>query len=372
MPKILIADDEPNILMLLQIMLKDIDAEIICAENGAIAIEKATKLAPDLVITDVIMPQKNGFEVCSAIRNTPKIAQIPIIILSALGDEYNKITGFEEGANDYLIKPFNAEHLRERVNALLFRSAPESPQSHAKPSPHSEAINSIPVIPTGCAALDCNLNGGIPRGSNILIVGPLGVGKSSFSRQFLCDGLNQHEKSMLIALDDAPNRIRTALNTHLPKTTLSDHESKNEFALVDAYSWLSLSDNQTETFSVTGALELNQLAGIISDAGFTIDQTVQKKKGGRRVIDSISSLLVNFELSQVQRFLSQIARTATAFGDVTSLFIIEAGTVDQQTLNNIKYIMDGVIEFSIRDNTRHVRAASMKWMRVNPNWTTIP
>jgi KaiC/GvpD/RAD55 family RecA-like ATPase len=353
-------------------MLKDIDAKIICAENGQIAIEKAIKHQPDLVITDVIMPQKNGFEVCSAIRNTPKISQIPIIILSALGDEYNKITGFEEGANEYLIKPFNAEHLKERVKALLFRSNTELAELTASSHTNLAGPDSAPVIPTGYAALDRNLNGGIPRGSNILIVGPLGVGKSSFSRHFLCDGLKQNEKSMFIALDDAPNRIRAALNTHLASTTLSDHASKNEFALVDAYSWLSLTDDQTETFSVTGALELNQLAGIISDAGFTIDQTVQKKKGGRRVIDSISSLLVNFELSQVQRFLSQIARTATAFGDVTSLFIIEAGTVDQQTLNNIKYIMDGVIEFSHNNNTRQVRAASMKWMPIITNWTTIP
>ena len=101
MSKILIADDESNILMLLGVMLKEIDAEVITAEDGEIAIQKAKEHQPDLIITDVVMPKKNGFEVCRTIRNTPEIENTPIIILSALGDEYNKITGFEEGADDF-------------------------------------------------------------------------------------------------------------------------------------------------------------------------------------------------------------------------------------------------------------------------------
>ena len=103
MTKILIADDEQNILTLLEIMLKDLDAEIISAENGEIAISKAKEFKPDLIISDVVMPKKNGFEVCRVVRNTENISNTPIILLSALGDEYNKLTGFEEGADDYII-----------------------------------------------------------------------------------------------------------------------------------------------------------------------------------------------------------------------------------------------------------------------------
>ncbi len=97
-------------------------------------------------------------------------------------------------------------------------------------------------------------------------------------------------------------------------------------------------------------------------------QSIQEKGGGRRLIDSISSLLISFDLGTVQRFLNQIARTGIAFGGVTTLFVLEEGTVDETLLNNVKYIMDGVIEFK-RDDTNHqCRVSSMKWAKSNPAW----
>ncbi len=374
MQKILIADDEANILMLLEIMLKDMNAEIISAENGEIALEKAKEHHPDLIITDVVMPKKNGFEVCRELRKHPKFSKTPIIILSALGDEYNKITGFEEGATDYLVKPFNIEELKERVKSLLYRNQ----NNHAvevlstkKPNVVTASTQnlSINIIPTAISQLDKNINGGLPRGSNILILGPIGKGKSSFSREFICNGLNNNEKCLFVALDDDPNRIRQSLAPYL-KQDPSYFEDNKQLCVVDAYSWSSLAESENE-FAVSGVLELNQLAGIIADAGYKIGQTVQEKKGGRRVIDSISSLLVNFELPQVQRFLSQIARTSAAFGDITTLFIMEEGAVQEQTLNNIKYIMDGVIEFNDHEGQRSIRVSSMKWMKTNPEWIVV-
>jgi len=376
MQRILIADDEANILMLLDIMLRDLDVEVIRAENGEIALQKAKKFKPDLVITDVVMPKKNGFEVCRELRAISDFSQIPIIILSALGDEYNKITGFEEGANDYIIKPFNVEALKERVKALLYRNdgthtGEVSPTDNPNIVRSKEKQVEINIIPTGISQLDKNINGGIPRGSNILIVGPIGKGKSSFAREFISNGLKNDERSLFVALDDDPNRVRQSLSAMLNNQNVQAYEQKRQFSVVDAYSWSSLTDRSEERFAVTGALELNQLAGIISDASHDIGQTVQEKAGGRRVIDSISSLLVNFELAQVQRFLSQIARTSAAFGDVTTLFIMEEGTVQEQTLNNIKYIMEGVIEFADHEDQRSVRVSSMKWMKTNPDWIKI-
>jgi KaiC/GvpD/RAD55 family RecA-like ATPase len=82
-------------------------------------------------------------------------------------------------------------------------------------------------------------------------------------------------------------------------------------------------------------------------------------------------LLIHFELSVVQRFLNQIARTSLAFGGVTTLFIFEEGTVDETILNNIKYIMDGVIEFKKENQERKARVASMKWAKYNHTWVTV-
>jgi KaiC/GvpD/RAD55 family RecA-like ATPase len=102
-----------------------------------------------------------------------------------------------------------------------------------------------------------------------------------------------------------------------------------------------------------------------------LGQSVQGKAGGRRVIDSISSLLVNFDLPSAQRFITQITRTAVAFGDVTTLFILEEGTVSEQVLNNIKYVMDGIIEFGEIDGVRSVRVQSMKWTAHSTQWQPI-
>jgi CheY-like chemotaxis protein len=370
MVKILIADDEPNILMLTELLFRDIGMDVVTADNGQTAIDLAAKEKPDLILTDIVMPNKNGFEVCRAIRSMPEISDTPIIILSAIGDEYNKITGFEEGANDYITKPFNVDELKARAKALLMRYNPKpttSSQVSASLGIQSSIDLKIDHVSTGISDLDACLDGGLPTGSNILVLGPIGHGKSSFCRQFISSGLKNNEKCLFVAIDDDPKRIRGHLSNKL-SVNVSTFEKMGLIRFVDAYSWSSFAPPEQEPFAINGMLDLNQLSGVISDAGYDLGQTVQNKLGGRRVIDSISSLLVNFDLSAVQRFLSQIARTAISFGGVTTIFVIEQGTVDEMILNNIKYIMDGILEFSEIENKRAVRVASMKWTKYISKW----
>ncbi len=381
MTKILIADDEPNILMLSEVMFQEMGFDVYTAVNGQDAINKALEIKPDIIITDIIMPIKDGFDVCRSVRNNPEINDIPIIILSAMGDEYNKITGFEGGADDYVTKPFNVEELKARVKALLSRHKMRkiSLLTHLKEELEStkdslaiaqEVNPEIEYIPSGIPELDQALNGGLPKGSNILVIGPLGSGKSTFSRLFTVEGLKNCERALFIAIDDAPKQIRKMLSLELNKS-ITEYEELGLIRFVDAYSWSSFITQENEPFAINGILELNQLSGVISDAGFELGQTVQNKLGGRRIIDSISSLLVNFELPSVQRFINQIGRTAIAFGGVTTLFVLEQGTVSDQVLNNIKYIMDGIIEFNESNNEKKFRVASMKWVPFKQDWVTF-
>lgn len=362
MTSILIVDDEKNILLILELMLKDMGLSVMTAENGEVAIEKAVMYQPDLIITDVVMPKKNGFEVCQSIRNTPGISDTPIIILSALGDEYNKITGFDEGADDYVTKPFSLDELKARIKAILLRSQSrrEKPSLISKPD--------LQHMPTGNEAFDHALGGGLPTGSNILCIGPLGSGKSSFSRRFLSKALSTYQKALFVAVDDHPQKIKQTL-TPLFEKSVSDYEKQGQLRFVDAYSWSSgVSD---EKFSLMGSLELNQLSAKIADAGFDIGQTIQEKQGGIRVIDSISSLLTGFPLPQVQRFIHQISRTSLAFGGVVTLFLVEEGTVSEQVLNNIKYGMDGIVEFRRQETGPEMRVALMKWSSFSSHWLPV-
>jgi two-component system, OmpR family, alkaline phosphatase synthesis response regulator PhoP len=119
--KILIADDEPDILEIIQYNLKREGYEVITAKDGDEALMKAKATRPDLIILDIMMPKKNGVEVCEILRSQPAFKDTLIIFLTALNDESSHIKGLETGADDYINKPISPKVLISRVNALFRR-----------------------------------------------------------------------------------------------------------------------------------------------------------------------------------------------------------------------------------------------------------
>ncbi|MEO5948066.1 MAG: response regulator transcription factor [Chitinophagaceae bacterium] len=119
--KILIADDEPDILEILKFNLDNEGYEVITAKDGDEALEKARRNQPDLVILDVMMPKKNGVEVCQILRGQAAFNETLIIFLTAVNDEGTHIKGLETGADDYISKPISPKVFLSRVNALFRR-----------------------------------------------------------------------------------------------------------------------------------------------------------------------------------------------------------------------------------------------------------
>jgi len=119
--KILIADDEPDILEIIQYNLVREGYEVITAKDGDEALQKAKQANPDLVMLDIMMPKKNGVEVCQLLRAQPAFQHTLIIFLTALSDESTHIKGLESGADDYVSKPISPKVLVSRVNALFRR-----------------------------------------------------------------------------------------------------------------------------------------------------------------------------------------------------------------------------------------------------------
>jgi len=119
--RILIADDEPDILEIISYNLGKEGYEIHTAKDGNEAIDKAKQLNPDLIILDVMMPKKTGMEVCQILRNQAMFEKTLIIFLTALSDEASQIKGLEFGADDYVNKPISPKVLTSRVNALFRR-----------------------------------------------------------------------------------------------------------------------------------------------------------------------------------------------------------------------------------------------------------
>lgn len=117
--KVLIVDDEPSALTTLDAILAGDGYQLEYATSGIVALEKAELLLPDLILLDVMMPGMNGFEVCRRLRATPTVAEVPIIILTALDDRSSRLQGIEAGADDFLIKPVDRQELRLRVRTIL-------------------------------------------------------------------------------------------------------------------------------------------------------------------------------------------------------------------------------------------------------------
>lgn len=119
--KILIADDEPDILEIIEFNLQAQGYDVTTAKNGDEAFEKAKQVKPDLIILDIMMPGKNGIEVCKMLRMIPAFKQTLIVFLTALSDETTEIKGLETGADDYLTKPISPKVLVSKINALFRR-----------------------------------------------------------------------------------------------------------------------------------------------------------------------------------------------------------------------------------------------------------
>ncbi len=121
--KILIADDEPDILEILEYNLQSEGYVVIKAKDGLEAIELAIRHTPDLIILDVMMPHRSGMEVCQTLRGKTEFSHTLILMLTALSDEGSHVKGLEFGADDYVSKPISPKLLISRVNALFRRSA---------------------------------------------------------------------------------------------------------------------------------------------------------------------------------------------------------------------------------------------------------
>ncbi len=119
--KILLVDDEPDILEIVEYNLSSEGYQVFTAENGVEAIKKAKKYQPHLIILDVMMPEMDGIEACEKLRSIPDLSETIITFLTARGEDYSQVAGFEAGADDYITKPIKPKVLVSKVKALLRR-----------------------------------------------------------------------------------------------------------------------------------------------------------------------------------------------------------------------------------------------------------
>ena len=142
MPTLLIIEDEIDLQHVLEYNLRQAGYEVLCAGDGKTGLRLAAERVPQLVLLDLMLPDISGTQVCRTLKADPRTAAIAVIMLTARGEEADRIVGFELGADDYVVKPFSIRELMLRIGVSLRRGA-ASPEG-------------APVIEFGCLRIDCN------------------------------------------------------------------------------------------------------------------------------------------------------------------------------------------------------------------------
>lgn len=128
MARILVIEDEKDLQQILEFNLRQAGHDVLGALRGTDGLRLAREQHPDLVLLDLMLPDLSGTEICKTLKGDPATAMIPIIILTAKGEEIDRVLGFELGADDYVVKPFSVRELILRVRAMLRRPTKEQPQ----------------------------------------------------------------------------------------------------------------------------------------------------------------------------------------------------------------------------------------------------
>ena len=155
--RILVVDDEPDILELVQYNLTREHYDVVCVESGEEALTQVSATPPDLIILDLMLPGVDGLEVCRTLKRHPHTALIPVVMLTARGEEADIVAGLELGADDYLTKPFSPRVLLARIRAVLRRQHSEPVAADAvlthgalvlHPGRHEVLVQDQPVVLT--------------------------------------------------------------------------------------------------------------------------------------------------------------------------------------------------------------------------------
>ncbi len=133
LPLVLIVDDERDLARLVDFNLRQAGLETSLAHNADEALTALQQRPPDLVLLDLMLPDMSGTELCRRIKAQPKTAQVPVIMLTAKSEEPDRVTGFEAGADDYVVKPFSVRELVLRVKAVLRRAQAPEPSGPVAP-----------------------------------------------------------------------------------------------------------------------------------------------------------------------------------------------------------------------------------------------
>src|SRR5687768_8910799 len=148
--KILLADDSITIQKVVELTFSDGDYEVVATNNGAKAIQKLSEMRPDIILSDIIMPEKNGYEVCEYVKSHPEYRHIPVILLTGTFEPFDPDRAEKAGCDAVVTKPFESQSLIQKVEELIQQASSNSPaatEPAPAPPPTFEMEGDEPVAP---------------------------------------------------------------------------------------------------------------------------------------------------------------------------------------------------------------------------------
>ncbi|HVS31147.1 MAG TPA: EAL domain-containing protein, partial [Thermoanaerobaculia bacterium] len=145
-PLVLLADDNDDIVQLLKTYLRPLDCEFVVARDGEQALAVAQSRLPNVVLLDVMMPKRSGWEVCQALKSIHRTSKIAVVLVTGRGDVKDRLTGLQVGADDYLVKPFNRDEVLRRVRSLLERRPAKELSQAASDDIARDRVTGLPIM----------------------------------------------------------------------------------------------------------------------------------------------------------------------------------------------------------------------------------
>ncbi|RAP24623.1 hypothetical protein DID73_01450 [Candidatus Marinamargulisbacteria bacterium SCGC AG-343-K17] len=346
-PCILIADDEPNICRIAKLIISPDEFDVITAENGLDAYEKAIKFQPALVFSDILMPKCDGFELCHKIKSNDRTQHIPFIFLTGLDEKQFKSRLNEVNADDYLTKPFSSQDMKNMINRWV-----EKPIIHSEDAvvPIEKQANNKPnTFQFGNETLDDQLFGEIYPQTFTLINGPIGSGKSSLTRQFIMDGIQKEQLSMLLSFETPKEKLD-------PIFSLNDSQKKY-LQFCDASRWTTIDSEPWRNIDY------------IFDY---ISSECASRSFQRIVIDSFSHGFAFWPLVDILKFID-LCRALPNYQNQCMLWTINSHPQIESIEYHLQHVMDIGIRMKQTDGEFLTEIEYSKWQSYSKDApTTTP
>lgn len=348
MATLLIADDDPHVLMLSSLIFQAAGHHLIAAEDGEEAIEKALIEKPDLIISDILMPKKGGFELCKTIKANPNLRTIPVILFSAIRDKLYQENSLSAGATAFFQKPFDIDQLNTTVNQILngkkvIESSPLETQLIEK---ESEKFSlKLP--------LQDKLKKVISEDSSLLLKGPIGSGKKCFIEELIQNYLDYNSGQVIwICLNLTPHQLIHRLRCKFGKR-IDTMCTEKKLILLNATPSKRL-NNEKWVIPIENHLDFTYFLDQIRRAKACFHPLFNTKKTCI-CIDSLTAFENDKEAQAFQNFIQLLSQSEEVGGQDLCLFLWEDYN-QKAHIQSIERFLDATLTFKREGNNRLLKA----------------